>query len=247
MRDPRLSIIGTRLKAIRRILLFAGAKGGVGKSTCTALAALALSRQGSNCGVFDLDFQGSSIHLLLGMDPDLPDEDRGLLPRMAAPGVHVMSMSFFTGERSLPFRGAQTTDALKELLAVTLWPDIDLLLIDMPPGMGDELLDLIRFIPRIEPIIVLTPSLLSIKVAARLARLLADSGVPALGIIANMASAQDNMAERLSAEPDLAVLPLFGKIPICSDLERGTGSPDALLQGEFSGHMATVLSVLMSR
>ena len=245
MRDHRIGIIEKRLKGLKRILLFTGAKGGVGKSTCTAVSALVLAKRGYACGVLDLDFQGSSIHLLLGMEPGLPDEDRGILPRTAAPGVSLMSMSFFTGERGVPLRGEHTTEAIKELLAVTQWPDTDVLLIDMPPGMGDEILDILRFIPRSEPLVVLTPSVLSVKVASRFAQYMKDSGVSAKGVIVNMAAETSDFRQLLASEPALAALPLLGIIPLCAGLDKNTGSPDGLLQSTVAGSLDAILSAVI--
>ena len=141
MIDPRASIIDKRLSGVRRILVFGSAQGGVGKSVCATT--------GLRCGLLDVDFQGAACHLFLGSSPGFPEEEGGILPHRLNHDLRFMSIASFTGDEAVPMRGADLSNALVELLCVGIWGELDLLVVDMPPGIGDQILDLLRYIPRI--------------------------------------------------------------------------------------------------
>ncbi len=181
MIDPRESVVSRRLEGVARILGFYSAKGGVGKTLCTTVAAVVLAAAGRRVGVLDLDLQGASAHYFLGVRPRMPEEERGILPLSAAHNLWFMSASVFTGEKALALRGPEVSDAIRELLAVTQWGTLDFLLVDMPPGIGDEVLDLARLIPRLEALVISTPSAVSVAVVQRLISVLAEMHVPTPG------------------------------------------------------------------
>ena len=118
-----------------------------------------LAKQGFKTGLLDLDFQGASSHIFLNAPLDFPDEKFGILPHDTAFGLKFMSIAHFTGENPVPLRGNDVTNTIIELFAVTVWGGLDYLVIDMPPGIGDEILDLIRLIKKIELIIITSPSI----------------------------------------------------------------------------------------
>lgn len=186
MTDPRGAVVEKRLSGIGRIAAFCSAKGGVGKTMCTAVAGIALAGQGNRVGILDLDLQGASTHVFLGVHPGLPKEDKGILPVSVLDNLCLMSVAAFTGELPLALRGAEVSEALRELLAVTQWGMLDYLFIDMPPGIGDEVLDLARLIPRMEAIVVSTPSPVSVAVVERLLAVLGEMHIAVPGVIANM-------------------------------------------------------------
>jgi len=186
MIDPRLDIIQKRLDPVRRIVAFASAKGGVGKSFCTAAAALELARRGLRTAVLDMDFQGASAHLFLGAQLRFPEEQAGIMPLRVRENLELMSFAAFSGERAVPLRGDGVREAMLELLAITIWNPLDFLLVDMPPGIGDELLDLLRYVGRGEFVVVATPSGVVVQVVERLLELLRSLDVPILGIVENM-------------------------------------------------------------
>ena len=101
-------------------------------------------------------------------------------------GVKLMSVSFFSGDQAVPLRGANVSDAMLELLAVTQWGGLDFLIIDMPPGINDAALDVIRLIPRAEVLAVTTPSVMARSVLERSLALYRRLRVPVLGVVANM-------------------------------------------------------------
>ncbi|HII85661.1 TPA: ATP-binding protein, partial [Candidatus Bathyarchaeota archaeon] len=145
MVDPRISVIGDRLGGIGRIIAVSSGKGGVGKSFVATTVALALARKGYRVGLFDLDFTSPSTHIILGAGEVEPKEDKGLLPPVVN-GLEYMSLIYYSGGQAAPLRGEDTSNALIELLAVTRWGKLDYLVIDMPPGIGDAVLDLIRLV-----------------------------------------------------------------------------------------------------
>ena len=167
MTDPRTSVINQRLSKIGRIIAVSSGKGGVGKSMVAAALALSLAKDGCRVGLFDLDFTGPSTHIILGVPSKVqPKEEKGLVPPTFQ-GLSYMSLVYFVGDNPTPLRGADISNALIELLSVTQWGQLDFLVVDMPPGIGDAVLDLIRLVDGIEFLIVTTPSLLAFEVVKK--------------------------------------------------------------------------------
>ena len=103
MSDPRPSVVGKRLGGVGRVVAFCSAKGGVGKTLCTVLSALGLAYAGYSVGLLDLDIQGASAHVFLGMTPPLPEEEKGILPLAVTEGLSLMGAAPFAGRaRSCP-------------------------------------------------------------------------------------------------------------------------------------------------
>src|SRR4030043_1280565 len=177
MVDPRTSIINERLKRISRIIAVSSGKGGVGKSLVATTLALTLAKKGCKVGLFDLDFTSPSTHTILGAKNAQPTEDKGLVPPTVQ-GLEYMTLIYYTSDQPAPLRGTDTSNALIELLAVTRWSKLDYLIIDMPPGIGDAVLDLIRLVNRIEFIIVTTPSLLAFETVKKQVALLRALKMP---------------------------------------------------------------------
>lgn len=225
MTDPRGAVVAKRLSGVGRIAGFCSAKGGVGKTMCTTVAGVALARQGRRVGILDLDFQGASAHVFLGVQPRLPQEKQGILPLVVVENLWLMSVAAFSGERALALRGPEVSDALRELLAVTQWGSLDYLFIDMPPGIGDEVLDLARLVPRMEAIVVSTPSAVAVAVVERLLAILGEMHAAVSGLIANMvrdgAESVKELARRRGAT-------FAGEVPYEPGIEEAVGSPSLL-------------------
>ena len=209
MIDPRLDVIGKRLAPVDRIIAVSSAKGGVGKSVCAAMLALTFGREGYRTGLLDLDFQGASAHLLLDVQLDFPEEQGGIRPLHAADSVDFMSFAAFSREHAVPLRGSEVTQAMLELLAITIWNPLDFLLIDMPPGIGDEILDVLRYLREPEFLVITTPSRLVSHVVERLMVMLRELKVPVVGLVENMVR-NDSRAAALA---DRYSCPLVGSIP----------------------------------
>jgi ATP-binding protein involved in chromosome partitioning len=234
MIDPRGSVVARRLSGIARVVGFCSAKGGVGKTTCTAVAGVVLVRQGARVGILDLDLQGASTHILLGVEPRMPEEDRGIVPLTVEARLTLMSAAVFAGNRGLALRGPEVSDALLEMLAITQWGTLDYLLIDMPPGIGEEVLDLARLIPRIQAVVVSTPAAISVAVVERLLGVLKEMRVSVPGLIANAVRGSAETVRELAMR---AGVPYAGEIPYDDGLEAATGSPESLAGTEVARAM----------
>ncbi len=226
MPDPRTRVIADRLKHIGRIIAVSSGKGGVGKSLVASTLALSLSKRGCKVGLFDLDFTSPSTHLILGAKGVQPKEDKGLIPPKVQ-SMEYMSLVYYVGEEAAPLRGADTSNALIELLAVTLWGKLDYLVIDMPPGIGDAVLDLIRLVPRIEFLIVTTSSLLAFETVRKQLYLLKELKIPVVGIVENMKMTKSDRVQEQTEAIGIAYLAAISHDP---DLEAAIGKPEKLLE-----------------
>ncbi len=239
MTDPRRAVIQRRFGGVGRVVAFCSAKGGVGKTLCASVSALRLAGAGRRTGLLDLDFSGASVHLVLGLRPRFPEEKEGILPLPAADRLWFMSAAAFTGENALPLRGPDVTNAILELAAVTRWGNLDYLLVDMPPGIGDGILDLISLVPRTEALVVSTPSAVSVPVVERLVRLLRESRVTVAGVIANMC------ADGAPGVREMALrcgVPFAGEVPFDRELERAIGRPSELASGPLASALGAALA-----
>ena len=244
MIDPRPSVFARRLSPIRRVVAVGGGKGGVGKTTVATLTALAAASAGHRVGLLDLDIHGGAAHLFLGIKPSFPEEEAGILPFEGAFGLRFMSATAFSGDRPLALRGTEVSDAIAELLAVTVWPELDLLLIDLPPGLGESLLDVMRFVPRAEIVAVTTASLPSVRVADRFLSAV-GSAAPVLGVIANMIDGNSGAAAPVVRLAARFSAPVLASVPRDSALEAAIGKPEALLKTTSAAALDGVVNTLV--
>ncbi len=235
--DPRVRAIEARLEKVKRIIPVVSGKGGVGKSLVSTTLALTLAEKGYNVGLLDLDFHGASDHVILGFEPkEFPEEDRGVVPHTAH-GIKFMTIAYYTEDRPTPLRGKEISDALIELLTITRWDELDYLIIDMPPGLGDQLLDVLRFLKRGEFLIVATPSKLALNVVRKLIELLLEEKHKVLGIVENMKLDEEKDVEALAKEFGV---PYLGGIPFYVDLDAKVGNVGELMKTEFAGKVREV-------
>ena len=227
MVDPRTSVINQRLAKIGRIIAVSSGKGGVGKSMVATALALSLAKEGCRVGLFDLDFTGPSTHIILNVPSSLqPKEDKGLVPP-SFEGLEYMSLVYFVGNNPAPLRGADVSNALIELLSVTQWGTLDYLVIDMPPGIGDAVLDLVRLVEHIEFLIITTPSLLAFEVVKKQVALLCELKMRIIGMVENMKMDKANTVEAAAMKLGLKYL---GAIPFDPKVEDAIGRPEKLLE-----------------
>lgn len=245
MIDPRPAGIARRLAEVRRILAVSSGKGGVGKTTCAVVGALALARRGVSVGLLDLDFQGASCHTLLGCRPGAPEEDRGLLPLEPVPGLRFATIASFIGERPAAMRGSALAEALREMLAVTRWGSLDALVVDMPPGIHDIALELARLAPTARHLVVAARSRIAFTVASRLLCALREAGSPVVGLVENMAGPRHPHDVREAGVPALAAregVPFLGALPYDASLEPATGHPELLLATPFARSLESIIA-----
>jgi ATP-binding protein involved in chromosome partitioning len=222
--DPRTTVINQRLKRIGRIIAVSSGKGGVGKSLVATTLALTLARKGFKVGLFDLDFTSPSTHLIIGAKNVQPKEDKGIVPPVVK-GLAYMSLVYFSGDQAAPLRGEDVSNALIELLSVTQWGELDFLVIDMPPGISDAVLDLVRLVKRIEFLIVTTPSLLAFETVKKQVSLLQDLNIPIIGVVENM---KMNKAKNIKQKTEKLGLKFLAEIPYDPKVEEAIGDEKKL-------------------
>jgi len=182
--------IAQRMKEITYKIVVMSNKGGVGKSTVTTNLGVALARKGFQVGIADADIHGPNIPMMLGVEGKrLKGSGGGVMPLEVMPNLKVASLSFLIEDPSMPviWRDAAKWDFLCELMGSVCWGNLDFLLVDLPPGTGNEAISIIELIGKVDgSVIVTTPQdvvLLDVKKAVFFSR---DSNVPIIGIVENM-------------------------------------------------------------
>jgi len=241
--DPRTTIIEKRLQNIKRIIAVASGKGGVGKSMITAGLAVSLSSKGYNVGLLDLDMYGPSAHVILGVTPRFPDEDKGVVPPEVH-GIHLMSMVYYTQDKPLAFRGKEITNSIIELLTITQWGDLDYLLVDMPPGLGDETLDVMHWLNRAEFLVVTTPSRVALEAVKKALLLIQELDHPLLGVVENMM-----MNPKYSTQDDIKKLntAYLGSIVFDEQLEQTLGDPKQIQNTLFLKQLRPIVELVTTQ
>ena len=237
MLDPRVSIIDKRLSNIDRIIVVSSGKGGVGKSLIASTLALLFGRKGFKTGLLDLDFTSPTTHVVLGANNLRPIEDRGVVPPEIH-GIKYMSLVFYLGEHVSPLRGTDLSNAFLELLAITRWGKLDFLIIDMPPGISDATLDLLRFVGNIKFLIVTTPSQLAFETVRKFIELLSEIKVPVIGVIENMKMKDSTFIKQQVESKGVRFL---GEIPFDPQLEESIGNVERFLATRFSKALEKII------
>ncbi|RLG40668.1 MAG: hypothetical protein DRO01_03780, partial [Thermoproteota archaeon] len=227
--DPMLHEAKTRLSRADRVVAISAGKGGVGKSFITAAMALTLAEKGRRVGVLDLDVHGPTLPKILGANGQITAWKGGLRP-LRSGDIELMSVGFMIGEEPLPSSGGEKMSLISTMVALTDWGDLDYLLIDVPPGTGEEttwLLRALRGLGHAGALVVTTPSLLAESVVRRLLKLLRDEKVRILGLVENLSYFMcggelvrpfgEGAAERLSRE---FAVPVLARLPIDPSIEE---------------------------
>jgi len=235
--DPRINVINKRLENVKRLIAVSGGKGGVGKSTFAAVLALVLSQKGHKVGLLDLDFWGPSAHVILGARGSFPVEDKGVIPPQIS-GIKFMSIIHYTEDKSLALRRSGFDQAVIELLAVTQWGDLDYLIVDMPPGIGDAALDVIRFMKKVKFCIITTHSRVVIETVKKTLHMLKQLEIPIGGFVHNMKGKDLTGIEQIN-EFDV---PFLGEIGVDPELEAAVGNPKELLATDFAENVARLVN-----
>lgn len=244
MLDPRISIINERLSKTKRIIAVSSGKGGVGKSMVATTLALSLAGDDYKVGLFDLDFTGPSTHIIMGVPKSVqPKEEKGLVPPTIN-GLAFMSLVYFVGDNPAPLRGTDVSNALIELLAVTQWGALDYLIIDMPPGIGDAVLDLVRLVKQIEFLIVTTPSLLAFEVIKKQVALLCELNLPIVGVVENMKMDKTQVIQK---ETGRLCLKYLGAVAFDQRIESSIGNPAKLLSTTLGHSMKEIKKALVDK
>jgi len=228
----------SKLSHIQHRIMVMSGKGGVGKSTVSTNLAVALSLNGFNVGLLDADIHGPNIPKMLGIESEhVIGSGMGMIPVEALPNLKVMSMAFFIGDRDNPvvWRGPLKHNAISQFLGEVEWGNLDFLVVDLPPGTGDEPLSVAHLIKNVDgAVIVTTPqdvALLDSRKAVTFSRMLS---IPVIGIVENMSGLECPHCHKEiplfktgggeKAARDMKV-PFLGRIPIdpemVTDCDRG--------------------------
>ncbi|PAF43447.1 Mrp/NBP35 family ATP-binding protein [Helicobacter sp. 11S03491-1] len=187
--EPKASTTKNLAPQIKHFVMVSSGKGGVGKSTTSANLAIALAQQGKRVGLLDADVYGPNIPRMLGLNTAKPNVDssgKRLIP-LKAFGVEMMSMGVLYEEgQSLIWRGPMLMRAIEQMLTDVLWSELDILVIDMPPGTGDAQLSLAQSVPVSAGITVTTPQQVSLDDSSRSLDMFVKLHIPIGGVIENM-------------------------------------------------------------
>ena len=182
--------LGESLERIKHVIIVMSGKGGVGKSTVSSNLAMSLALKGNRTGIMDVDIHGPNIPKMLGVD-DAPIGvmDGKLVPVTAANDLKVMSMAFLLPEKDAPvaWRGPVKMGAIRQFIEDVAWGDLDYLVVDMPPGTGDEALSIIQLIPKADGMVVVTtPQDVALLDSRKSIVFGAHANVPIIGVVENM-------------------------------------------------------------
>ncbi|EQD72987.1 ATPase-like, ParA/MinD [mine drainage metagenome] len=174
---------------IRHVVAIGSGKGGVGKSSATALLAAELHRRGLRVGVLDADVTGPSVPKLFGLTGPLVDRGEGIEPSTSPSGIVVISSQFLVEDEQTPviWRGPLVTRLITQFFGGVNWGALDYLLIDMPPGTSDVPLTVFQTIPIDGMIFVFTPQDLAALIVKKAMNMSRDLHVPLIGVVENMA------------------------------------------------------------
>src|SRR3954451_8403270 len=227
------------LAQVANVVCVGSGKGGVGKSTLTANLAAALAADGKKVGILDADVWGYSIPRMFGLGGQRPpvSPERKILP-LESGGVKIMSIGFFVEEDSaVVWRGPMLHKALTQFLEDVAWGELDVLLVDLPPGTGDVSMTLANLLPDAKFLIVTTPQPTAQKVARRAAEMAHKVDLEICGVVENMAGFVTPGGERFpifgegggQALADELDVPLLGKIPLTMPLREQADAGEPLV------------------
>jgi len=234
--EGQMRRIAVGMGKIKHKIVVLSGKGGVGKSTVTANLAISLAKRGNNkVGILDADITGPSIPKILGVRSEqMNSGPTGIFPAVGPAGVKLVSMDFMLPSDETPviWRGPLKSMAIRQFLADVTWGDLDYLIIDLPPGTGDEALSVMQLIPKIDGVVIVTiPSDLSQIVVKKAVTFTQKMEAPVIGVVENMSgficpkcgavTEIFNVGGGQKISDDLNI-PFLGKIPLDAKISEGS-------------------------
>jgi ATP-binding protein involved in chromosome partitioning len=215
---------------VRRVIAVASGKGGVGKSTVAVNLACGLQHLGARVGLLDCDIYGPSIPLMMGINekPTISDDEKMVPPSNY--GVKLMSIGFLVeGDQPVIWRGPMIQKTIQQFVGSVEWGDLDVLLVDLPPGTGDAQLSLCQTVPLHGGVIVTTPQEASLGVVRKGIGMFQKVNVPILGIIENMSYFTAPGGQRVeifghgggASEAERQNVPFLGEVPLFVEIREG--------------------------
>ena len=219
---------------VKKVIAVVSGKGGVGKSTVTAMLATAMARTGKRVGVLDADITGPSAPTAFGVTECQGANEDGLYPAMSKSGIQVMSINLLLDDASSPvvWRGPVIAGAVKQFWTDVIWEDVDYLFVDMPPGTGDVPLTVFQSLPVDGIVVVTSPQDLVSMIVAKAVKMANMMHIPVLGFVENYAYLEcpdcgkrinvfgESKLDAVAAEfgiPVLARLPIDPQVAQCYD------------------------------
>ncbi|MDX6373771.1 MAG: ATP-binding protein involved in chromosome partitioning, partial [Nocardioidaceae bacterium] len=254
--NPTREIPFAQPGSLTRVFAVASGKGGVGKSSVTVNLAVAMAAKGLSVGVLDADIYGFSVPRMLGVE-SRPTQVESMIMPPSAYGVKVISIGMFTQDNTpVVWRGPMLHRALQQFLADVYWGDLDVLLMDLPPGTGDVAISVAQLVPSAEILVVTTPQLAAKEVAERAGSIALQTHQRIAGVVENMSwlpcphcgesidvfgsgggqSVADSLSRSLGAS-----VPLLGQIPIDVRLREGGDSGKPLVLDDSDSEAAKAL------
>jgi Mrp family chromosome partitioning ATPase len=187
VKRPEFEVLGEGSSVGKAIGVVSG-KGGVGKSMVTALSAIAAKRSGLEVGILDADITGPSIPMMFGIHKNAEAGPNGLEPAKTESGIEIMSLNLLTNKETDPviWRGPILANAVKQFWTDVYWGELDVLMLDMPPGTGDVPLTIFQSIPIDGIIVVASPQDLVAMIVEKALRMAKMMGIPVYGLVENM-------------------------------------------------------------
>ncbi|WP_243057991.1 Mrp/NBP35 family ATP-binding protein [Nocardioides sp. SR21] len=255
--------------SLTKVFAIASGKGGVGKSSVTVNLALAMAKQGLRVGVVDADIYGHSVPAMLGVADSRPTQvDDLIMPVPTASGVSVISIGMLKPRRDqvVAWRGPMLDRALVQMLADVYWGDLDVLLLDLPPGTGDVAISLGQHLPGAEVVVVTTPQEAAAEVAERAGTMASMMHQRVVGVVENMSflpcphcdASADHRLEIFGSGGGARVaatlsgrfgydVPVLGQVPLDVSLREGGDAGKPIVDSDPTSPGATVLTEIASK
>jgi ATP-binding protein involved in chromosome partitioning len=215
---------------VKNVIAVGAGKGGVGKTTVAVNVAVALAKCGGRVAMIDGDIYGPNVPIMLGLQTQLTTDGQKIVPAERY-GIHVVSIGFLTQDDApVIWRGPMLHGVIQQFFREVRWPDVDYLVVDMPPGTGDVALSLSQTVPVAGAIVVTTPQTVSLADTRRAVRMYQKLNVPTLGLIENMSHfvcpdcghESDIFGKGGGEELARAMeLPFLGRVPLYEPIRRG--------------------------
>jgi ATP-binding protein involved in chromosome partitioning len=244
-----------------RVYAVASGKGGVGKSSVTINLAASLAARGLSVGVVDADIYGHSVPRMLGADGK-PTRVEDMIMPPSSHGVKVISIGMFTaGNAAVVWRGPMLHRALQQFLADVYWGDLDVLLLDLPPGTGDVAISLAQLLPNAEILVVTTPQAAAAEVAERAGAIALQTHQRLIGVVENMSWLELASGERMEifgagggaivaeslSQLVGAAVPLLGQIPLDTRVRESGDAGDPIVLSSPDAPAARALALVADR
>jgi Mrp family chromosome partitioning ATPase len=241
---------------VKQVIGVMSGKGGVGKSLVTALLAVALRQSGHAIGVLDADITGPSIPKILGLDSRPESSEFGLVPVTTPSGIRVMSLNLLLDNPDDPviWRGPLLANTVRQFWEEVIWGDLDVLLVDLPPGTSDIPLTVMQSLPLAGLVVVSSPQELAAMIVRKAIRMAAHLNVRVLGLVENMThlicphcgERVDLFGQEIGPNTARAAgIPVLASIPVDPELSRlcDRGEIESYQRNPFQGRVAALESL----